>query len=109
MKLTPEGLADMVVGTIKRAVDGPQVAGRIARLEGELAEARQEVAALKSTAYLKDAGIWRHGTTYALGDVSSSAEARGSAPRRTRLADRPSITPVGACGSSAARTRDDPH
>ena len=40
MKLTPDVFADMVVGTIKRALDGPLVAGRIARLEAELAEAR---------------------------------------------------------------------
>jgi hypothetical protein len=29
-----------------------------------------EIAALKSTAYLKDAGDWRHGSTYAPGDVA---------------------------------------
>ena len=36
---------------------------RIATLEAE-------IAALKATAYLKDAGLWRHGATYALGDVA---------------------------------------
>lgn len=39
-------------------------------LKTELAEARSEIAALKATAYLKDAGLWRHGATYALGDVA---------------------------------------
>jgi hypothetical protein len=39
-------------------------------LKTELAEARQEIAALKATAYLKDAGLWKHGATYALGDVA---------------------------------------
>ena len=33
-------------------------------------ERRRAYTALKSTAYLKDAGIWRHGTTYAIGDVA---------------------------------------
>ena len=38
MKLTPDGLAAMVVDTVLKAVDGPKVGGRLAQLEARIAQ-----------------------------------------------------------------------
>ena len=37
MKLDPEKFAEMIVGTIVKAVDGPEVGGRLAQLEARIA------------------------------------------------------------------------
>ena len=63
----------MVVSTIKRAMDGPQVAGRIARLEAELAEARQEIAQLKARPMPKYCGVYQDGAAYTVGDLVTKA------------------------------------
>ena len=42
MKLTPDELAEMVVGTIKRALDGPKVGGRLAATRGAPRAAENE-------------------------------------------------------------------
>ena len=62
--MKPEALqayADMLVMVIKKVTD--PLKARNAALE-------QRIATLEGTAYLKDAGIWKHGATYALGDVA---------------------------------------
>ena len=64
MKLTPESFADMVVTTIKSALDGPKVGGRIARLEAELAVARTDIELLKCRPLQKWAGTFVTGTRY---------------------------------------------
>ena len=84
MKLTPDILADLVVGTIKRAVDGPQVAGRIARLETELVEARREIEQLKARPMPKYCGVYRDGAAHTVGDLVTKRAGCGSAPARRR-------------------------
>jgi hypothetical protein len=56
-----DAMTTATVDVIKRA---------IAPLKERNAALEQEIAALKATAYLKDAGLWKHGATYALGDVA---------------------------------------
>ena len=54
----------MVVTTIKRALDGPLVAGRIAAVEAGLAEARRGDRAVESATLQKWAGTFVPGTRY---------------------------------------------
>ena len=57
-----EALADVVVNTVKSAIEGPRVSGRIQELEARL-EAR--IAALESRPLLKWAGTFVEGQEYA--------------------------------------------
>ena len=58
----------MVVGTIKRALDGPLVAGRLATLEARIAQ-------LETKPFVKFCGTFEGGKSYQPGDavVHSSA------------------------------------
>ena len=61
MNLTPEEFADLVVGAIKIAVDGPKIGGRLAQLEARLAELEQTT--------LKAATTWEPGKAFAKNDT----------------------------------------
>jgi hypothetical protein len=58
-----DALSGAVVDTIKRTVTGPLVKDRFEALERRIAQ-------LEARPTLKDGGIWKHGATYALGDVA---------------------------------------
>jgi hypothetical protein len=58
MELTPKGLADLVVDTIKGAVDGPMVAERFETLE-------QRIEELEARPLTKWAGVHVSGLQYA--------------------------------------------
>jgi hypothetical protein len=62
MKLSTEQLADAVVDTIKKTVDGPLVAGRIAALEHRIKE-------LEAKPSVKFAGPFQGGKSYEVGDM----------------------------------------
>jgi hypothetical protein len=62
-----EVVAGGLIDVIKHAID--PIKAHNQSLEQRIAELQQEIAALKSSAFLKDAGIWRHGAVYSPGDV----------------------------------------
>jgi hypothetical protein len=64
MKLNPESFAELIVGTIKKALDGPQVSGRIAQLEARIKE-------LEGRPELKYSGVWRSDQLYAEGHLTT--------------------------------------
>ncbi len=64
MNWDPEAFAEMVVGTIKKALLGPLVAGRIDALEQQLAE-------LKARPALSFAGTYADTKQYAPGDCTT--------------------------------------
>ncbi len=64
MSLSPDELAEIVVGTIKKTVDGPLVHGRIAALEARLA-------ALEARPALTFTGTYTDTTAYVPGDAAT--------------------------------------
>jgi len=64
MNLSPDALAEIVVTTIKNAIDGPLVHGRIAALEAR-------VAALEARPALTFTGTYMDTTAYVPGDAAT--------------------------------------
>ena len=62
MNLSPDALAEIVVTTIKNAIDGPLVHGRIAALEAR-------VAALEAEPRLRFRGVYQDPAQYSPGDA----------------------------------------
>ena len=57
MKLDPENLAEMIVTTIVKAIDGPKVGGRLAALETRIAQ-------LETKPFVKFCGTFQGGKSY---------------------------------------------
>ena len=62
MKLNPASLAEMIVDTITKAVDGPRIGGRLAQLEARLAQ-------LETKPFVKFCGTFEGGKSYQPGDA----------------------------------------
>ena len=68
MKLDPENLAEMIVTTIVKAMDGPRVAGRLTQLEARIAQ-------LETKPFVKFCGTFQGGKSYDPGDAVVHASA----------------------------------
>ncbi len=64
MNLTPDQFAELVVGTIKQALEGPLVKGRSEALEKRIADLEQRLAAVEHRPQLKYAGVYQPGERY---------------------------------------------
>ncbi len=62
--MNPDNLADLVVDTLKRTVNGPYVAGRFTTVEKALAALEQRIAGLEQKPFVKFAGTWQGERSY---------------------------------------------